>query len=400
MEGTAAVSVFVMFPVGSRFEKAGLYGASHYVEHLMFKGTKKRPNTLVLTREIDRLGAAYNAFTSKECTGYYITTASKYVETAIDILSDMLFNSKFDQKEMEREKTVIAEEIRMYRDNPLMNIENIFEELMYRGDLGRDVAGSVESVMKMKRDVVVKYRDSHYHPGNTYVVVAGKIDEKTEKLVHKYFGVRGKNTERETPSKAIWGEVEKSKRLRVEQKKTDQTQLMMGFPGFDYNDKRNAAMSVMNTILGGSMSSRLFIQVRERRGLAYMVRSGAECFIDSGYYFVRIGLEAKNINLALGVVKKEIMKFTKSGPTKKELADAKTHMRGSMTLGLEDSGAMAHYFANEVLFKKEIKTPEERMKRIEQVTAEDVRAVARDLFDFNKMRVAVIGDIDPKKIKF
>lgn len=395
---TKSVTVLVMYPVGSRYEPEKLSGVSHYIEHLMFKGTKKRPNTLALTREIDRLGADYNAFTSKEYTGYYIKVDKKFTKTAVDILSDMLFNSKFDAKEMEREKGPIVEEIRMYKDNPLMNIDNIFEDLLYEGcPLGRDIAGTEKHVLSYKRNEVLAFRNKYYQPQNMTIVVAGNVDENTEKLLEQYFG-----------SEKNKGKINKSfkeykigsKKLDIQKKETDQVQLMLGFPGFKYNDKRNATLSVLNTILGGSMSSRLFIEIRERRGLAYMVRSGSDRFRDSGYAYVRVGLEAKNINKAVEIVKKEVDKLIKKGVTNRELKDAKTHIRGGLTLSFEDSSAQASFYASQMLFADEIKTSEEKLAEIDSVTNKDIMHVAKQIFKWNKMRVAVIGQVEEEKIKF
>jgi len=399
---TKSLTTLVMYPVGSRYEAEKMAGVSHYVEHLMFKGTKKRPNTLNLTREIDRLGAQYNAFTGKEYTGYYIKADAKYSEVSMDILSDMLFNSKFDPKEMEREKGPIIEEIRMYQDNPLMNIDNIFEDVMYAGcSLGRDIAGTEAHVRSYKRPDVIKYRDTYYSPNNMTIVVAGAIDEKVKEQVKKYFGA-GKNSgaKKRDFKSACFGPIEKDKRIVVQKKDTDQVQLMLGFPGFDYNDDRNYAEGVMNTILGGSMSSRLFIQIRERRGLAYMVRSGSENFRDTGHVFVRAGLEAKNINKAIAVIKKEIERICEKGVSKKELADAKTHIRGAMTLSLEDSSAQANYYASEALFSKNMEDPEERLEKIEKITNEDIIKVAKEVFKWNQMRISIIGNVDKKDVKF
>ncbi|MBT3538818.1 insulinase family protein [Candidatus Parcubacteria bacterium] len=402
VEGTKSVTTLVMYPVGSRYETEKMSGVSHYVEHLMFKGTKKRPNTLKLTREIDRLGAHYNAFTSKEYTGYYITTDVSYSETAIDILSDMLFDSVYDKKEMEREKGVIVEEIRMYKDNPLMNIDNIFEDLMYEGcPLGRDIAGTEKHVLGYNRKDVLDYRDKYYEPQNMIITVSGAVDEKTKKLIKKYFGSRkNKRSSSKSFKPHCFGSGKKEDRLLIEHKETDQAQLMIGFPGFKYNDKRNVVEGVMNTILGGSMSSRLFIQIRERRGLAYMIRSGSDNFRDTGYAYVRAGLDAKNINKAIEVIKKEIEKIVKKGVTKKELEDAKTHIRGSLTLSLEDSGAQASWYARQVMFVPKIKTPEQRLAEIDNVTNEDIKRVAKQIFKWDKMRVAVIGNVKKEDVKF
>jgi predicted Zn-dependent peptidase len=400
LQNTKSLTTLVMYPVGSRYETEKLSGVSHYVEHLMFKGTKKRKNTLTLTREIDRLGAEYNAFTGKEYTGYYIKTDAAYAETSFDILSDMLFNSKFDAKEMEREKHVIVEELRMYNDNPIMNIDNIFEELMFAGcALGRDIGGTEKHVLSYKRKDVLAYRNRYYNASNMTVVIAGAIDENTTTLLDKYFGAQKKNTTSKKNFKpGIFGPAKKQERVTVQHKKTDQAQMMIGFPGFEYGNKNSQAISVLNTILGGSMSSRLFIKIRERLGLAYTVRSGSDCYRDIGYVYVRAGLEAKNINKAIAAIKKEIQRVIDNGVTARELADAKTHIRGGLTLSLENSSVQADWYAKQSMFYKEIKTPEQKLREIERVTREDVQNIAKKVFKFNQMRVGVIGDVDAKDI--
>lgn len=402
LKDAQSVTTLIMYPVGSRYESQKLNGVSHYIEHLMFKGTKKRPSTLKLTSEIDRLGAEYNAFTSKEYTGYYIKTAAKYLPTSLDILSDMLFNSLFDAKEMEREKNVIVEEIRMYNDNPLMHIDTLCESIMFDGSpLGWDIAGTAKHVLSYKRDEVLAYRDTYYQPSNMKIVIAGAISADVKELIEKFFAVYSDNKKPgKTFKPVVYGAVQKSKRLVVQQKPTDQVQMMIGFPGFTHTDKRLPAQSVMNTILGGSMSSRLFIQIRERRGLAYMVRSGAEEFRDGGYAFIRAGLEAKNINKALTVIQSEIAKIKEKGVTPKELEDAKTHIRGSFTLDLEDSSTQANYYARELLFYPKMETPEEILNKVDAVTREEVQKVAQKLLNWNQARIAIIGNVDAKNIQF
>jgi len=400
-EHTKAVTAMIMFPVGSRYEPEKLAGVSHYIEHLMFKGTEKRRSTLALTREIDRLGAEYNAFTGKEYTGYYIKTDASYIETSLDILSDMLFHSLFDPKEMEREKGPIIEEIRMYNDNPLMNIENIFEDTLFAGcPLGRDIAGTVKHVQSYKREDVLAFKEKYYQPSNMTLVIAGNIDEKTKDLVEQYFEKQVDTKKPITTFKpAVFGPTAKKSRIVVEQKKTDQAQLMLGFPAFDYNAEENPTVSVLNTIFGGSMSSRLFIQIRERRGLAYMIRSGRENFIDTGYVYIQAGLEPKNITKAIDVVLKEIEKLIQKGVTKQELDDAKTHVRGAFTLAQESSSFQANWYAKEALFANEIHTPEEWLELLDKVTEKDIIRIAKKIFVPSKMRVAIIGDIDGEKIR-
>lgn len=398
---TRAVTVLVMYPVGSRYEPEKLSGVSHYIEHLMFKGTKRRPTTLTLTREIDRLGAEYNAFTSKEYTGYYIKIDSEYADTAMDILSDMLGNSLFDPKEMEREKGPIIEELRMYRDNPIMNIENVFEELLYSGPLGRDIGGTPEHVRSFRRDEVLSYRNAFYAASNMTIVVAGRIGGNARERIASYFGAPGgrrKPVKRFAPGR--FGSAKKQDRLSVQEKIADQAQVMLGFPGFPYAAAENPAVSVMNTILGGSMSSRLFIQIRERRGLAYSISSGDEHFRDLGHAFVRMGVDPGKMNKALAVVMQEISKLTQKGVTARELADAKTHIRGAVALAMEDSSAQANWYAKEALFYPAVKTPMEKIAAIERVTREEVLGAAKKIFRMNEMRIAVIGDVKKDAIAF
>ncbi len=399
---TQSVTVLVMYPVGSRYELEKMSGVSHYIEHLMFKGTKKRPSTLVLTREIDRLGAEYNAFTGKEYTAYYIKTDAKFTETALDILSDMLFNSLFDAKEMEREKGPIIEELRMYKDNPIMRIDSLFEDLFYAGcPLGRDIGGTEKHVKSFRRPEVLSYRDKYYGPNNMTIIVAGRMPENVNALVDNYFG---REKSRGAPSRAFkpfcFGSEKRAERLILERKHTDQVQIMLGFPGFKYTAEENAIMSVLNTIFGGSMSSRLFIQIRERRGLAYMIRSGDDHFRDTGYAYVRAGLEAKNINKAIDVVASEIRKLMTKGVTQRELEDGKTHIRGGLTLSMEDSSAQANWYAHEFWFNDKIETPEEKLAKVERVTRSDIQEIAKKVFDWDKVRVAVIGDVEKESIAF
>ena len=399
---TKAVTVLIMYPVGSRHESEKMAGVSHYVEHLMFKGTKKRKSTLVLTREIDRLGAEYNAFTGKEYTGYYIKVDSSYTDIAFDILSDMLFNSTFDPREMEREKGPIVEELRMYKDNPIMNIDNIFEDLMYAGcPLGRDIGGTEKHVLGYKRPDVLAYRDKYYGPNNMTIAVAGKMDEDVKDRIFHYFG---KEKNKKNPSKVFkpycFGSATRDDRIIVQQKKVDQAQVMMGWPGFEYGHKNNPVAGVMNTILGGSMSSRLFIQIRERRGLAYTVRSGSENYRDTGYLYVRAGLEPKNINKAIKVIWQEIKKLQEKPVSIRELSDAKTHIRGAITLSMENSSAQADWYGRQALLMPDIKSPEDRLAEIDKVSAEQIQALAKKVYKRNQTRVAIIGDVEKDRVKF
>lgn len=397
-----STTTLIMYPVGSRYEPDKLAGVSHYIEHMMFKGTKKRKSAQILTREIDRLGAEYNAFTSKEYTGYYIKAGSEYTELSLEILSDMLFNSVFDPKEMEKEKGPVCEELRMYLDNPIMNIDNVFEDLMYAGSaLGREIGGSPQHVMSYKRDDVLKFRDRFYGPNNMTIILAGNIGDQVRLWIDSLYA-HAKNTG--TPSRTfkpgLFGSAKKADRLRVEKKTADQAQLMLGFPSFEYGNKKNSALTVLTTILGGSMSSRLFTEIREKRGLAYTVRAGAEHYRDTGYTYVRAGVEPKNINKTIAVVQKELQKMAEKGIKEQELADAKTHIRGAMQLSLEDSSTVANWYAKQALFADAIETPEQKLAKIDKVTAKEIQSLAAQIFKWNAVRIAIIGDVEASDVQF
>ncbi len=400
---TQSTTTLVMYPVGSRYEPEKLAGVSHYIEHLMFKGTKKRKSAQLLTREIDRLGAEYNAFTSKEYTGYYIKAGAEYLDISLDILSDMLFQSVFDPKEMEREKGPIIEELRMYADNPIMNIDTIFENLLYAGcPLGRDIGGTVKHVQSYQRDDVLAYRDKYYVPSNMTIVVAGNLPVGIESRIEQFFG-QEPNTKK--PSRVfkpgVFASAKKQDRIVVEKKQTDQAQLMLGFPGFEIDDMHRAIVGkVLTTILGGSMSSRLFTQIRERRGLAYTVRAGREAYRDTGYYYVRAGLEPKNINKAIEVISAEIEKLCSKGVTGRELRDAKTHITGGQVLSLEDSSVQANWYAQYALFHSRIWTPQQIRDAVNTVTQAEVQQLAQEIFALNQMRVGIIGSVEQADVVF
>ncbi len=409
IKGTKATTVLAMFPVGSRYEDPRILGCSHFVEHLMFKGTVKRPTTLDISRALDSYGSQYNAFTSKEYTGYYIKIAGNKQAVAYDILSDMLYNSQFMKEEVEKEKGAIVEELRMYKDNPLMDIENIFESLLF-GDtpLGREIGGSEKTVRGVTREELWEYYQKHYSPKNMVVVVAGEVDRKKIKSVlPKHFEVK-------EPPKGAFGlkyykkDFEKidyfkkklpiADRVYVKEKKVDQSQIMLGFPGLAYNSKQEDVLDVLSTIFGGAMSSRLFIEVRERRGLAYMIRSGGTFFRDTGAVYVQAGLDPVRMPEAIRVIKEQIQKMKDEKVTEKELEDAKNNIAGGIALTMEDSHNQANWFAEEFIFANKIETQEEKIKKIRKVTAEQIQKLAQELFDFDQMRIAAISPITKEKL--
>lgn len=392
ISGTEAATVLVFTKVGSRNEYAAINGASHYIEHLMFKGTKRRPTTLDISRALDAVGAEYNAFTGKEYTGYYVTIEAGHLPLAIDMLHDMIFHSKYDPKEMDRERGVIIEEINMYADNPMMHVEDLLEETLFKGStLGWNIAGSPKTMRAMTRDQVIAFRDEHYVPSRMVVAVAGKLDKKTLDVIEKTFGsVKSKPAPKPyQPFKPL--PPSPKPRCNVQFKNVEQLQVALGFPSFPVADTRNAALSLLATILGGTMSSRLFISVRERKGLCYFVRAENGAYDDVGAFMIRSGLDKKRLPEAMKTILGEVEKVKRSGVTERELKEAKDNFRGRILLKLEESSNRADWYARQELLLGTAKTPEERMKEIDAVTAAEVKKVAKEVLDRSKMAVAAIG---------
>ncbi len=395
---TKAVTVLFLFGVGSRNESLEINGASHFIEHLMFKGTKKRPTTLDISRALDRVGAEFNAMTSKDYTGYYIKINYENIDLAVDILSDMLLNSKFDAKEINRERGVIVEEINMYHDNPLMFIESIFEEVVYEGNtLGWEIAGPEEVIKNITRQQLLDYKSSFYRADNVVIAVAGKIDGRVRRLIEQKFIDKLEHSKAPIKTFSPFVDTQLEPRLKLHFRDTKQVQLALGFPSFGYEDPRIYALHLLSIILGGNMSSRLFISVRERRGLAYFVRCYPNYYQDTGNLFIQSGLDTSRIDEALSVIIAELKKVKAKGVTAKELHDAKEFLRGKVILSLEDSSALAEYFAKQRLLTGRILTPEQKMKKYDEVTLSDIKKLAQNIFQKQKLNLAIIGPFKDEK---
>jgi predicted Zn-dependent peptidase len=390
---TKAVTALVLFKVGSRNEQARINGISHFIEHMMFKGTVKRPNTIDISRTLDGVGAEYNAFTGKDMTGYYIKTAADKIELSLDMLSDMLMNSKFAAKELERERGVIIEEINMYEDNPRINIENDFDSLVFKGSpLALTVLGPKKVISSVIRSDFIKYMQQYYSAENMVIAIAGYMNEaKIKKLGEKYFSRFSTDNKR---SKLMNNySQQNSTRVKFTDKKTEQAHLMLGFPAFSDTDKQQPVLKLLSTILGGGMSSRLFIEARERRGLCYFIRSEVNKYEDTGNLVIRAGLDIKRLEQAVDVILKQLKKLKTDLVNAAELKKAKEYIKGTTILGLEDSEAQAGWYARECLFKDQISTPAQKLKKIQAVKASDIQKVAQALFQSDKLNLAVIGPI-------
>lgn len=404
--GSKAVTLMAMFPVGSRYEHKKISGISHFLEHMLFKGTEKRPTHLEISRELDSIGAEYNAFTSKDYTGYYVRTGEVNTEKAFDWLADITFNSKLDAAEIEKEKGVIVEELRMYDDNPLMAVDNLFERTIFgeAHPLGWDIGGTPDSVRGLSREDILNYYQNFYLPSNMVLVVAGKINNKKLPKLIKLFEVnksaKKKSELKSNFEKFVWKKENSSlaDRVVVSEKKLDQAQVIIGFPGLAYNDPDRYAMAVLLNILGGGMSSRLFVEVREKHGLAYMVNTGSGSFRDVGVATIQAGLDPARLGAAFKVIKEELAKIKENPVSAKELADSKNNIAGRTELSMEDSSAQAQWFAKQFWFTNKIQTYEQVTKKIKAVTVADVKRVANKLFDMDAAHIAVIGPMSKEKV--
>jgi predicted Zn-dependent peptidase len=398
MPSFESATAMVMVGAGSRYENRKNNGISHFLEHMAFKGTQKRPTAQEIAALIDGVGGEFNAFTSKEVTGYFVKAGANNVKLCLDLLSDMLQHSKLDQVEIDREKGVILEERNLYEDTPSRNIFDIYETLLY-GDtpLGWDTIGTKEVIQSINRQNFVDYMGSLYSPDNITVVVAGGIDTpKTEALVEQYFGemkLFDIVKFRKQPENQL------KPALFIKQKTTEQVHVGLGFRTVSTHNEEKHTLSVLAAILGGGMSSRLFSEVREKRGLAYYVKTGSEHYQDVGHMTSFAGLDPKRVEEGITVIVAEYAKIASSKPgiTKEELSKAKEFLKGHFVLELEDSRAVAGLFAQSEILEKKIETPEELIAKIDKVTMEEIEATAKKYFKENQLNLAIIGNFPDRQ---
>ncbi|MCD6442281.1 insulinase family protein [bacterium] len=389
---TKTATILILLPAGSRHESRGLYGASHFIEHLMFKGTSRRPSSLAIARELDKIGAQFNAFTSKDHTGYWVKTTANKVNVSFDVLSDMLFHSLFRLAEFEQERNVILEEIKMYEENPLLYIDEFFEKTIYHNHiLGKPISGRSIDIKKMNLTKLISYRDRFYQPSQMVMAAAGNIDKsQIIKLSQKYFA---NNSGEKTKNKynAFHVNKKKNNRVRVLNRNIKQAQIALGGFALPYDDPQTETLLLLSIILGGNMSSRLFGEVRVKRGLAYFIKTELNPYQDVGSYTIRAGVDKEKVSLTLKVILGELKKIKKYGVSKEELKRAKDYFQGVMLLSLEDSSTLSSWYAKQSLFLKQIITPQQKLERIKMVRIEDIKSLANRLFKKNSFNLAVIG---------
>ncbi|MBX4198774.1 insulinase family protein [Candidatus Parcubacteria bacterium] len=387
-----AVTVLVMVEAGSNYETKEQNGLSHFLEHMMFKGTKKRPNPINIAREFDALGAQHNAFTGNEFTAYYAKGEFRHFEKLLDIVSDMYLNPTLPEAEMEKERGVIIQEILMYEDQPQSKVVEEFAKLLYgNAPAGRPIAGPVSNIKKFKKTDFDKYRDTHYTAKKTVVIVSGGINEaKARREVSRVFKDISKG---KAVGKLPVKDKQKSPGLSVHWKKTDQTHVILGFRAFDTKDKRIPALSVLSGVLGRGASSRLYQKLRNELGACYYVSSHVDDYSDHGNFHISTGIDGKRIEEIVKVLLEECKRLTEEPVSERELEKAKEYLCGRMYLGLETSDALAEFYSIQETVKHSIKTPEKVEREVRSVTAEEVQEVAREIFQRKNLNLAVVGNV-------
>lgn len=388
--------IMVLVNTGADFETERNNGISHFLEHMCFKGTKKRPSNFSIVRELDNVGGYYNAFTGEEYTGYYALVSKQKKNLALDIVSDIYLNSQFPEKEMKKEKGVIIEEINMYRDKPSSYVWEIWRKLLYENQaVGRSILGTKTNIKEFKREDFLKYYKSQYKAKSTIVVVSGNFSEsETINQIKDYFGdIRsGKGINKE-----LVKEKQNKPQVFIKNKKTDQTHLILGFRGISLFDKRFYALKVLNAIFDGGMSGILFQTIREKLGVAYSIHSRLSCSTDHGFWAVAAGIDNNRLEEVISSVLEEWKKFKTKPVDIKDIKKAKSYIIGKLALGLENIHSVADYFAFEELLKRKIETPDQYLRKIKQVTARDIQKVAEDLLKSQFLNLALIGPYKNKQ---
>jgi len=395
LRNTQAITVLILIATGSKYEKKEINGISHFLEHMAFRGTKKRPQTLDIAKELDRVGGLYNAFTGKEFMGFWVKVDSKHFDLAADVLSDMIFNSLFKEKEIGKEKKTIIEEINMYLDTPQSYVLELWEKLLY-GDqpAGWMIAGQKETVKRISRKNILDYFRKQFSAENVVISLAGNFETKEAVSKIKKFFEKFKKT-KTLPKKAVI-ERQKSPQILLQTKESDQTHLTLGVRAYDIFKPERYPLAVLANLLGGIMSSRLFIEIREKRGMAYYIKTIPENYSDTGYLVTHAGIDNKRTEEAIKIILKEYKNLKEKKVPKEELQKVKDNIKGHLYLGLETSDAWASYLGVQEILKRKISTPAQECKMIDKVSQDDILKVARDIFQPKKLNLALIGPFKDK----
>ncbi len=396
MQEQVTATALVLVETGSKYESKDKNGISHFLEHMCFKGTTNRPTQQIIAEELDRLGAEFNAFTMRECTGYYVKVAAEYLPRVLDLLTDIYNYSLFKQEDIDQEKGAIVGEIDMHEDMPMRKVHDLFMKLVY-GDqpAGWEIAGPKKLVTRFTREDFLRYRNAHYVPSATTVVVAGKFDvKKTSAFISKTLG-RVKRSPKASKRKVVDTQV-RAKALLL-YKESDQTHLVLGVRSFPLSHPSYYPLMVLSGILGTGMSSRLFQKVRTEMGLGYYVGASNTAFTDHGLFAASAGVVNERVKEAVSVIVKEFARLKDEQVGEDELAKTKDMLAGGLVLGLESSDEITEYYGFQEILRKKLATPEEVITKIRKVTAKEVQKVAQQIFITKHLNLALIGPWKDKK---
>jgi len=391
MPHTQAVSLSFFIGVGSRYETEAEAGISHFIEHLLFKGTAKRPTAREISTVIEGVGGILNGGTDKELTVYWCKVAQHHLSLALDVLVEVLLHSKFDPQDIERERRVIVEEINMGRDFPPQQVAMLIDELLWPNHpLGRDIAGSKQSVAGITRDMMLDYLAAQYLPNNTVVTIAGNIQH--QEVVTAINQALGNWTNQRTRSEYTAYKEQAAQRLHVETRDTEQAHLCLALPGLPLLHPKRFILGLLNVILGEGMSSRLFTEIRDRLGLAYSIHSYIEHYLDSGSVTIYAGVETKNLSTAIKAILEQLSQLKETVP-ESELSKAKELSKGRLLLRMEDSRNVAGWMGGQEILTGRILSLDQIVSIIDAITAEELKQLARELIVASQLRLAVVGPV-------
>lgn len=385
-----SVSIGIWVGTGSRNENKKNNGISHFIEHMLFKGTINR-SAKEIAQSIDSIGGQLNAFTGKECTCYYTKTLDSHIEVAIEVLADILFNSKFDYRDIEVEKRVVLEEIGMYEDSPEELVHDELSKTVWRGNsLGYPILGTQKCLMNIDRDMIKGYLYKNYTPQNCVISVAGNFDEKKLiDLVKKYFSDWKHEKVRKSPLKRP----DFVSDITIKEKDTEQIHICIAFNGIEHGNEHLYSLLAVNNILGGGMSSSLFQKIREEKGLVYSIFSYPSAYKNAGIFTIYAGMNPENVTDVINSILEEISLLVKNGIDKEALSKSKEQLKGNYMLGLESTSSRMNSMGKSELLLGRINTPEEVLQKINNISIDDVKEVIEKVFDFNKVSFSAVGNI-------
>jgi len=390
--------ILLLINVGSRYEKKGYNGISHLIEHMMFKGTKKRPNTLSIVKELDAIGAEYNAFTSKNLTGYWIKAVKKYLPLLCDIISDMIFNSLLENKEIIKEKKVVIQELVADMENPSRYVVELFENILFSGNLlSNNIGGEIKDVQNLNKKKIIRFINEYYFPKNMLLSIGGNFNKNIHTLIRKHFNI--KDTRNSIIPITPFICKQNKPQLLFHHRDLKQTNLCIGYPTFGYLDKRYHTLMVMNTILGSGMSSRLFINLRERNGLAYHVRSFIENFRDTGYILIKAGVKKNKLCPSVNIIFKEINKIKNKRISQKEIKKAIESLKGSYILSSEDMADVSKSFGEDYILLNKTYIYTDLVRNLNKVTPAKIQKLAKEIFKTSCCNIACLGNVSSQQQK-